>query len=119
MIKAEVKKIDSSKREINIEVTGDRVKNQFEEAFKKIGETAKVAGFRPGKAPRDILEKNFSREANEWVLNKLIPEVYQESVKNENLDVVDLPEISDIKIERNSLVSVSYTHLTLPTILRV
>jgi len=104
MIKAEVKKIDSSKREINIEVTGDRVKNQFEEAFKKIGETAKVAGFRPGKAPRDILEKNFSREANEWVLNKLIPEVYQESVKNENLDVVDLPEISDIKIERNSLI---------------
>lgn len=103
-MKAEVKKIDSTKREINIEVTGDRVKNQFEEAFKKIGETAKVAGFRPGKAPRDILEKNFAHQANELVLKELIPEVYQEALKNESLDAIDLPEISDVKLERNSLI---------------
>jgi FKBP-type peptidyl-prolyl cis-trans isomerase (trigger factor) len=103
MIKIDVKKIDSAKREINIEVTGDRVKNKFEDAFKKISLSAKVPGFRVGHVPRDILEKNFSSHAQESVLKELIPEVYEEAIKNEGLDVIDSPEISEVKLERSRL----------------
>ncbi|MDD5594861.1 MAG: trigger factor, partial [Candidatus Omnitrophica bacterium] len=67
------------------------------------GETAKVPGFRPGHAPRDILEKNFSHHAHEEVLRSLIPDAYQEIIKNEGLDVIDMPEISDVKLEREFL----------------
>ena len=59
-MKTEVKKIDSTKREVSIEVSGEIVKNKFEDAFKKLGKEAKVPGFRVGNVPRDILEKNFS-----------------------------------------------------------
>ena len=55
-MKTEVKKIDNSTREINVEVTGDVVKNKFEDVFKRISQEAKVPGFRPGHAPRDMLE---------------------------------------------------------------
>ncbi len=103
MKKSEIKKLDGTKREIAIEVSGEVVKNKFEEAFKKIGETAKVPGFRPGHAPRDILEKNFSHHAHEEVLRSLIPDSYQEIIKNEGLDVIDMPEISDVKLEREFL----------------
>lgn len=103
MIKIDVKKIDSTKREINIEVTGERVKNKFEDAFKKISLNAKVPGFRVGHLPRDILEKNFSSHAQESVLKELIPDVYEEAVKNEGLEVIDLPEISEVKLERTRL----------------
>ncbi|MFH1355282.1 MAG: trigger factor family protein, partial [Candidatus Omnitrophota bacterium] len=64
-MKTEVKKIDSTKREINVEVSGETVKNKFEDVFKKIGKEAKVPGFRPGNAPRDILEKHYSANAHE------------------------------------------------------
>lgn len=102
-MKTEVKKLDSIKRELNIEITGETVKNKFEEVFKKIGEKAKVPGFRPGHVPRDILEKHFSGEANQQVLNELIPEVYSQSVEKENLDVLELPQILDVKLDRNTL----------------
>ncbi|MFA5156896.1 MAG: trigger factor [Candidatus Omnitrophota bacterium] len=102
-MKTEVKKIDSTKREINIEVSGEIVKNKFEEAFKKLNQEAKVSGFRPGHVPRDILEKNFSSAANEFVLKELIPEVYGKALEKESLDVIDMPDISDVKLDRNTL----------------
>jgi len=102
-MKSEVKKLDNNKVEINIEVAGDLVANKFEDVFKKIGQEAKVPGFRPGNAPRDILEKNFSSIAHEQVLKELIPETYDQIVKKEAIDVIDLPEISDVKLDRSTL----------------
>lgn len=102
-MKTEVKKIDSTKREISIEVSGDIVKNKFEDVFKQIGQEAKVPGFRPGHAPRDILEKHYSSYAHEQVLKELIPDVYHQAVEKEGLDVIGLPNISDVKLERSSL----------------
>jgi trigger factor len=102
-MKTEVKKVDATKRELNIEVSGDVVKNKFEDIFKKISQEAKVPGFRPGHAPRDIIEKNYSSAAHEQVLKELIPDVYNEAIKKEGLEVVELPEISEVKLDRNIL----------------
>jgi FKBP-type peptidyl-prolyl cis-trans isomerase (trigger factor) len=102
-MKTEVKKLDSSKMEINIAVEGEIVKNKFEDVFKRIGQEAKVKGFRPGHAPRDILEKEFSGLAHEQVLKELIPELYEQAVTKEALHVLDMPQISEVKLERASL----------------
>lgn len=102
-MKTEVKKIDSTKREINIEVSGEIVKNKFEDVFQRIAKEAKVPGFRPGHAPRDILEKHFASSAHEQVLKELVPDLYNEAIKKEELDVIELPEVTDVKLDRNSL----------------
>jgi len=102
-MKAEVKKLDGATREISVEVEGDVVKNKFEDVFKKITQEAKIKGFRPGHAPRDIVEKEYSHVAHEQVLRELIPELYQQVLDKEKLDVVDYPHISDVKLERASL----------------
>jgi trigger factor len=99
-MKTEVKKIDGVKREIIICAEGDVVKNKFEDVFKKIGQEAKVKGFRPGHAPRDILEKEFSSLAQEQVLRELIPELYGQAIEKESLQVLDLPQISEVKLDR-------------------
>jgi len=102
-MKSEVKKIDSAKREISVEVTGDIVKKKFEEIFQKIGKEAKVPGFRAGHVPSDILEKNFSSQAHEQVLRELVPQVYNQAVDKEGLNVVELPTITDVTLKRDSL----------------
>ena len=101
-MKTEVKKIDASKREINVEVGGDIVKNKFEEVFKEIGQKAKVPGFRVGHVPQDILEKHFSSDAHRRVVEELIPDVYTEAIKKEGLEVIELPNISDVNLRRDS-----------------
>lgn len=102
-MKTEVKKLDNLKREISVEVSGDIVKNKFEEVFKKISQEAKVPGFRPGHAPMDIIEKHYGSHAHEQVLKELIPDVYNEAINKESLDVIELPEISEVKLDRANL----------------
>ncbi len=102
-MKTAVKNIDSAKKEIAISAEGETVKNKFEDVFKKIAQEAKVKGFRPGHAPRDVLEKEFSGLAHEQVLKELIPELYAQAVEKEGLHVLDLPEIKEVKLDRSSL----------------
>lgn len=102
-MKIEVKKIDDNKREMSVEVSGDVVKNKFEDIFAKIAKEAKVPGFRPGHAPRDILEKHYSASAHEQVLKELVPDIYNQAIEQEKLEVIELPQITDVKLDRSSL----------------
>ena len=102
-MKTEVKKLDSTKCEVNVAISGERVKNKFEEVFAQIAKEAKVPGFRPGKAPRDVLEKHYASSAHEQVLKELVPDVYNQAVEAEKLEVMELPQISDVKLDRSSL----------------
>ena len=102
-MKTEVKKVESNIREINISVGGDVVKNKFEDVFKRISAEAKIPGFRPGHAPRDLLEKQYGSHAHEQVLKELVPDIYNQAINKEALDVIELPEISEIKLDRENL----------------
>ena len=102
-MKTEVKKLDSTKCEINVVVSGEPVKNKFEEVFAQIAKEAKVPGFRPGKAPRDVLEKHYAGSVHEQVLKELVPDVYNQAIVAEKLDVIELPQITDVRLDRSSL----------------
>jgi FKBP-type peptidyl-prolyl cis-trans isomerase (trigger factor) len=102
-MRTEVKKVDATKREINVAVEGDIIKNKFEEVFKKIAKEAKVPGFRPGNAPRDILEKHYGPYVHQEVMKELVPDIYNQAIDKEGLDVIELPNISDVKLDRNNL----------------
>jgi FKBP-type peptidyl-prolyl cis-trans isomerase (trigger factor) len=102
-MKTEVKKLDSNKREISIEISGDIVKNKFEDVFNQISKEAKIPGFRPGHAPRDILEKKYSSHAHELVIKELIPQLYNQAIDKEGLEVIELPNISEVKLDRTTL----------------
>jgi FKBP-type peptidyl-prolyl cis-trans isomerase (trigger factor) len=102
-MKTEVKKTDANKRELTVEVSGDIVKNKFEDVLTKIAKEAKIPGFRPGHAPHDMIEKHYGSQAHEQVLKELVPDVYNQAIDQEKLDVIEMPEISDVKLDRTSL----------------
>jgi len=102
-MKTEVKKLDSTKTEISIEVSGDIVKAKFEDVFKRIAKDAKIPGFRPGHAPRDLLEKHYAHYAHELVLKELVPDIYEQAIRKEGLEVIELPNLSDVKLDRSML----------------
>ena len=102
-MKTEVKKLDSTKCELSVAVSGELVKNKFEEVFSQIAKEAKVPGFRPGKAPRDVLEKHYASSVHEQVLKELVPDVYNQAINAEKLDVIELPQITDVKLDHNNL----------------
>lgn len=102
-MKVSLNKIDTLRRELHIEVGQEKVKEKFDQVYEEIKKNAKIPGFRPGTAPRHILEKHHSALAHEEVIKQLLPETYQEALKNENLDVISLPEITDVHLDSSVL----------------
>lgn len=102
-MKKNIKKIDATKVLMEVEVSGEIVANKFNVVYEKISKEAKVKGFRPGKVPRDILEKNFSREAHQEVVNGLVPEVLDQAAKEDNLDVISVLAVKEVSLNNGTL----------------
>lgn len=98
-MKVAVKKNDALKRELRFEVSKERVSEKMETVYKSIGKSAKIKGFRPGKAPREVVEQEYGALAKEETIKKLIPEVYQEGLEKENLSPLDYPMIEDVELK--------------------
>ena len=88
---------------LDVEVPKERVKKKIDEVYEKIAQEAKIPGYRPGKAPRHILEQYHSQTVREEAIKGLISDSYQEGIKNESIDVIDMPEISDVKLDGDVL----------------
>lgn len=97
-MKVKVEKSKGNFFVLDVELPKERVDKKFNEVYEKIGQEAKIPGFRPGKAPRHVLEQHHSKIAREEVIKGLITESYQETVKDKSLDVIDLPEITNVKL---------------------
>jgi FKBP-type peptidyl-prolyl cis-trans isomerase (trigger factor) len=98
-MKVKKTKTKENKMLLDIEVAQEQVKKKYDEVYEKIGQESKVPGYRPGKAPRQILEQQHGALARDEVLKSLITESYEQTVKDEAIDVIDLPQISDVKLE--------------------
>ncbi len=98
-MKVAVKKVDALKRELAFEISKERVAKAHSEVMQEILKVAKVKGFRPGKAPRQVVESQHGALAREETLKKLIPEVYHEGITQEKIDALDLPEIHDVEFK--------------------
>ena len=88
-----------NKNELKLEFTIEAEK--FDEAMKKVYEkTAKyfnIPGFRKGKAPMPMVEKQYGSEIfYEDTFNELVPEIYEKELKENNIEAVSTPDI-DIK----------------------
>lgn len=78
---------------LQIEVEPARVEASLEKAAKRVARQVRIPGFRPGKAPRNIVERTVGRPALlQEALDDLLPEVYNEVVESESLDPIAQPE---------------------------
>jgi trigger factor len=79
---------------LRVEIPADKVNSQRDQIVKGYTSKARVQGFRPGKAPRAIVEKRFEKEITEELNGVLINEAYDEALKQESLNVLDfgIPE---------------------------
>lgn len=87
--------ISAVRKKLSFEINAEKVSAEIDKAYRKIGKNAKLPGFRPGKVPRTILEKNFAGQMEEQVLTRLINDSYFQALSDHNIPAVGDPEISD------------------------
>ena len=79
---------------MEIEVDQDRVEASIDKAVRRVAQQVKIKGFRPGKAPRAVVEREVGRPALlQEALDELIPEVYNEAIEAEAIEPIDQPQL--------------------------
>ena len=78
---------------LQFEVEPERVEASMEKAAKRVASQVRIPGFRPGKAPRAIVERTVGRPALlQEALEDLLPALYNEVIDSEEIDPIDQPE---------------------------
>jgi trigger factor len=85
---------------LEIEVDEERHNQAVEKAFRKLAPRVRIPGFRPGKAPRQLIERQIGRHRLlDEAIDILVPEVYREAVETEDLDPIDQPQLEIVSHE--------------------
>ena len=89
-----VEPLEGNKVRLHVAVPAVDFERALDAAFRKLAREVKMPGFRPGKAPRRLLEARLGTEmARDQALRDSLPEYYAEAVDSEAIDVIAPPEI--------------------------
>jgi FKBP-type peptidyl-prolyl cis-trans isomerase (trigger factor) len=95
-----LKRNEDQTLELTVTIPWERVKKEKDKLVQEYAQTAKIPGFRPGKAPTKLAEENIDKaKLNEEVLKKLLPQTYIEAVGEHNLKPFINPKIHVEKLE--------------------
>ena len=95
-----VETLEDNKVRVHIVVPAAEFETAITAAFRKLAQEVKIPGFRPGKAPRALLEQRFGVEiGREQALKDAVPQYYVDAVTAEDIDVIAMPEINIVSGE--------------------
>ena len=80
-MKTSLEEISPVKKRLSVEIESQEVDKKISESFRELGKRAKIPGFRPGKAPRKILENYYGAQITEEVEKTLISETFPKAIK--------------------------------------
>ena len=114
-------KVEKTENKNEIKLTFTVEAKKFEEAMEKVyTKTAKyfnIPGFRKGKAPMQLVERQYGREIfYEDAFNELAPEVYDEAIKNNDIEAVSKPNIDITQMEKGKDLIFTATVQTKPEV---
>jgi trigger factor len=81
------------RKRLQVQISAAAVQAELDRAFAAVGRDARLRGFRPGKAPRSVLERFFGDQVRREVLGHLVEESFQHAVATQQLAVVGTPDI--------------------------
>jgi len=99
------KKSDGLERLIEVKVPIETVRDAEDRTAKRYATSARLPGFRPGKAPAAMIKKRFKDAIRQQVIETLVQEAFQEVMDREQFKVASQPHVHDLKFEEGQPLS--------------
>ncbi len=109
-----VENLAPCKKMLRVEVAADKVNEAYEAVTKDFQKQAALPGFRPGKAPKDMIAKRYEKEIHEEVKTKLTRDNYQQALKDQKLQVIGYPDVEEIQFSKGQPYQFAVTIETAP-----
>ena len=113
-MKVEVEKQPGSVSTLQIELPPEEVSKEWDAIANSFARFAKIPGYRPGKAPRTVIEKRFRKEIQDELTKKLVSKSYHEAIEQKQLRVASLANIEDVQLGEDKSMRFRATVVTAP-----
>jgi len=102
---------------MTIEVPADVVDATYDRVLSRLASRAKIEGFRPGKAPRALVEARIGPAVlREEVVETMVPEVVRQALDEKAIDPIDNPDVEVLELERGRPAKLKATISVMPEV---
>ncbi len=101
-MKVQVEELSPIERKLSIEVEHAQVNEELTRAYATLSRQVKIAGFRPGKVPRRILEQRFRQQVEDDVIHKVVERAYFEAIREHKVEAVGQPQVTNDKLKADA-----------------
>ena len=95
-----VENLGPCKKLLRFEVDAAKVDAAFANVGKEYQKQVSVPGFRPGKAPKDMVLKRYEKEIEDEAKRQLMSESYRDGIKQQKIEVVGYPDVEEIQFTK-------------------
>jgi len=113
-MKVQVEKKPESVSTLKIELPPEEVSKEWDTIANSFVRFAKIPGYRPGKAPRAVVDKRFRKEIQDEVTKKLVAKSYREAVEQKKLRVASLTNVEQVQFGNDKSMRFEATIVTAP-----
>src|SRR3954454_22345882 len=100
-MKVEVENQPPGMATLRIELAPDVVRKEWDAIANNYARYARIPGYRPGKAPKAVIEAKFRKEIQEELTKKLVSKSYRDAVAEKQLRVVSLTNVEDVEFAQD------------------
>ncbi len=104
-----VKETGPCRKVLRVEVPVDQVTAEYGRVVEQFHKQARIKGFRPGKAPRQLVERQFAKEIHEEVKDRLIPRSYHAALKEKEIEALAVLNLDDVSFAPGQAMTFSVT----------
>lgn len=113
-MKIEVETQPHSVATLRIELPPEEVRREWDSIASNYARYAKIPGYRPGKAPKAVIERKFRKDIQDEVTKKLVSKSYHEAIAEKQLRVVSLTNLEDVEFGDDRSMRFRATVVTAP-----
>jgi len=90
--------LGATKRKMSVEVPAETVQSELNQALNQVRKTSKLKGFRPGKAPKEIIKRMFGPQIEQEVAQNLLNESLPKALNEAGLSLASSPVLEDSRL---------------------
>ena len=98
-MKTNVEDINSVQKKITVAIPAEKVDEKIDTAYKVLRKRAKIPGFRPGKAPRNILESHYGAQVSEDVARDLVNDTLLKAAEDHKMTPLTMPVVENALVK--------------------
>jgi trigger factor len=113
-MKVDVEKQPDATSKLYIELPAEEVSKEWDTIANNFARFAKIPGYRPGKAPRRVIEAKFRKEIQDELTKKLVSKSYRDAIEQKKLRVVSVTNVEDVQFGEDKSMRFRATVVTAP-----